>query len=321
MRRPDRIQLMLDDLVAAGSPGALAQFRDEDGTVDLASGVAELGAERPVAPDGFFRIGSVTKTFTAVLVLQLVGEGRLDLADTVERWLPGLVPGGITVRQLLDHTSGLHNYTDDLDVAGILRDRRRRWQPREMVDRATAHGPRFAPGTDRAYCNTGYILLGMIIEAATRSTYSAELEQRVLGPLELKQTALPADEKLPEPHAHAYLPAADGELVDVTAYDPSQAWAAGGMISTAGDLNRFFAALLTGALPADLEELRTTTRLTLPDATVVWGKDGGFFGYRTLSFHTPDAGRQLTVSVTTAANGLPPSIDLLAGVAAVFTAG
>jgi CubicO group peptidase (beta-lactamase class C family) len=144
-------------MVADGAPGAPAEFRDGGGAHRLSRGVAELGTTRRVDPAGWFRIGSVTKTYTAIVVLQLVGEGRLGLDDTAERWLPGTVPGGadITLRHLLTHTSGLHNYTDDLTADGILRDRHRRWTPEDVVARAVEHPPLFAPGTSRAYNNTG----------------------------------------------------------------------------------------------------------------------------------------------------------------------
>lgn len=339
VRAADRVQLqqVLDALVSAGSAGALAQLRVGTDTWAGASGVAELGRPDPVAADGTFRIGSVAKTFTAVVVLQLVGEGRLGLDDTVERWLPDLVPGGagITLRQLLDHTSGLHDYTDDLDLAGILRDRLTRWQPLDVIAEAVRHRPRFAPGTSRAYCNTAFILLGMVIEKATTSSYAVEVARRVLQPLDLRRTLVPADESLPAPHAHGYL-LVDGGLVDVTAYNPSQAWSAGGMVSTAADLNVFFRALLTGGLlgPSELAAMRTTmptgidgvdgglgvARMRLPDGNTVWGKDGGFFGYRVVSFHTADATRQLTVSVTTALADVPATHELLAGIADVFRA-
>lgn len=330
-----RLQQLLDALVAAGAPGALAQFRDEGGTWNGASGVAELGGQDPVAADGWFRLGSVAKTFTATVILQLTGEGRLGLDDTVERWLPGLVPGGsqITLRQLLHHTSGLHDYTDDLHTAAILRDRFKRWSPQEVVALATGHEPSFEPGTSRSYCNTGYILLGMVIEKATASTYDAEISRRILRPLDMRQTKVPDDEFLPEPHAHGYL-AVDGQLVDVTAFNSSKAWAAGGMVSTAGDINDFFAALLTGGLlrPSELAVMQTTmptafpvvgsglgiTRVTLPGGIAVWGKNGGFFGYHAVSFHTVDATRQLTVSMTTAFNGWPATHELLASIASVF---
>ncbi|WP_049797371.1 serine hydrolase [Kribbella flavida] len=166
-----------------------------------------------------------------------------------------------------------------------------------------------------------------MIEAAARQSYGTELQQRILAPLELRQTYLPNGEmELPEPHARGYLPV-NGELVDITNFDPSQAWAAGAIVSTAADLNRFYAALLTGVLlsPAELETLQSTvptdaayhrggcgvSRLELPDLTV-WGHSGGIFGYRTWSYHSGDAARQLTLSLA-CAHGAPPETYALLG--------
>ena len=139
---------MLDKLVASGAPGALAQFRDDSGTWAGASGVAERGSERPVDPDGWFRIGSITKTFTATVVLQLVGEGRLDAKDTVERWLPGLVPGGggITLLHLLNHTSGLYEYTSMPDTGWSPA---RSFQTMEPARDRGVRQPRMTPRSSR----------------------------------------------------------------------------------------------------------------------------------------------------------------------------
>ncbi|WP_157979927.1 serine hydrolase domain-containing protein [Kribbella monticola] len=324
-----RLQAVLDSLVSAGAAGVLAQYRDGDEVWSGASGVAELGRPDAVDPAGSFRMASVTKTFTATVVLQLVGEGVLSLDDSLERWLPGMVPGGdgITLRHLLNHTSGLYNYTQDLpDAAGIVRDRFLHWDPARAVTMATSHDPLFEPGTAWSYSNTNFVLLGLVIEAATRSTYATELESRILKPLGLQQTSLPGDEvALPEPHAHGYL-AVDDELVDITEFNATQAWSAGGMVSTAADLNRFFAALLTGKLlrPAELEAMLTTrptdadhhanglgiSRLTLANL-VVWGHTGGIFGYSTWSYHSTDATRQVTLSLTTTDKPGPEAEDVL----------
>src|SRR5882757_1222771 len=145
-----KLQGVLDRLVEEGAAGVLLHYRDGRGEWRGASGVTELGTGGPVDPDGWFRIGSVTKTFTAAVVLQLVGEGVLALGDSVERWLPGVVPDGegITLRQLLNHTSGLHNYTDDLsDPAAIVRDRFVQWEPMRAVGMAVSRDRLFAPGT------------------------------------------------------------------------------------------------------------------------------------------------------------------------------
>jgi len=126
----------------------------------------------------------VTKSFVAILVLQLVGEGRLSLDDNLERWLPGLVPKGeqITVRELLNHTSGLYNYTDDLPEPP------RRFRPQQLVAIATDHKPLFAPGTEFSYSNTNYILAGLHVERVTGQRLADQLEQRIFQPLGLDDT-------------------------------------------------------------------------------------------------------------------------------------
>ncbi|QNE19171.1 beta-lactamase family protein [Kribbella qitaiheensis] len=327
--RGERLQGVLDSLVAAGAAGVLVHYRDDDGPWVGASGVAEIGSPAPIDSAGSFRIASVTKTFTATVALQLVGEGVLGLDDPVERWLPGMVPGGdgITLRHLLSHTSGLYNYTSDLpDAAGIVRDRSLHWDPARAITMATGHDPLFEPGATWSYSNTNYVLLGLVIEAATGNSYATEVGNRILTPVGLQQTSLPGDEvALPEPHARGYLPV-DGELVDITEFNATQAWSAGGLVSTATDLNRFFAALLSGELlrPAELRAMQTTrpadadfhagglgiSRLTLPNL-VVWGHTGGIFGYSTWSYHSADATRQVTVSLTPTNDSTPETDDLL----------
>jgi D-alanyl-D-alanine carboxypeptidase len=327
--REQRLQKVLDSLVAGGAAGVLMHYRDEHGLWSGSCGVAEIGTDRPVDPDGWFRIGSVTKTYTAAVVLSLVGDGLLRLEDSCERWLPGVVPGGdrITVRQLLNHTSGLYNYTDDLpEPRQIVLDRYQHWEPQRAVGMATAHDPLFAPGSSWSYSNTNYVLLGLLVEAATGNPYSAEVRTRVLEPLGLQRTLVPGDEvSLPDPHAHGYLPV-DGELVDLAQFNASQAWAAGEIVSTADDLNRFYAALLTGELlrPAELEAMLTTVdtgdggggyglgigRVELPSGLVVWGHTGGIFGYLTGSYHSADASRQVSLSYT-GTHAEPPETDEL----------
>lgn len=327
------MQKFLDHLVSTGAAGVLLHYRDEHGEWHGSAGVTDLESRRPVDPDGWFRIGSVTKTFTATVVLSLVADDLVDLEHTCEYWLPGLVPSGdgITVRQLLNHTSGLYNYTDDLpDPAGIVRARFDHWEPQRAVAMGMAHEPLFAPGADWSYSNTNYTLLGLVIEAATGNSYGAEVRARVLEPLDLRETLVPGDDvHLPEPHAHGYL-VVDDRLEDLAALNPSQAWAAGELVSTAADLNRFFAALLTGKLlpPTQLEAMLTTAgdagyglgiaRRELPDGTVIWGHNGGIFGYLTSSFHTVDAGRQCTLSRTMADAASPEADDL---VAEIFSSG
>ncbi|MDQ1064858.1 serine hydrolase domain-containing protein [Streptomyces canus] len=160
------VQAALDRVTATGAVGVVAEVRQGDAVWRGSSGTSSLNGRQPAPVDGRFRAGSVTETFTATVVLQLVGEGWLRLSDTAERWLPGLVPspGGerITVRDLLQHASGLPEYTDGLLDGDALRDRFRTWTPAELVRRTVKDGDRdrpllFPPGTDHHYSNTGYI--------------------------------------------------------------------------------------------------------------------------------------------------------------------
>ncbi|GAA0958640.1 serine hydrolase domain-containing protein [Kribbella koreensis] len=321
------MQRILDRLVEAGATGVLMHYRDGHREWRGSAGVADLDSRQPVAPDGWFRIGSVTKTFTATVVLSLVAEGLVDLDQPIEQWLPGVVPAGdgISVRRLLNHTSGLYNYTDDLpDPAQIVRERFDHWAPQRALALAFAHEPLFAPGADWSYSNTNYTLLGLLIEEITGGSYADAVRARVIEPLHLHQTLVPGDEpKLPQPHAHGYL-LVDDESVDLDELNPSQAWAAGELISTAADLNKFFAALLAGELlpAAQLEAMLTTVgdyglgiaRRQLADGTVLWGHNGGIFGYLTSSFHSRGADRQCTMSRTTVDAEAAESDDLVAEV-------
>jgi len=249
---PAALQRQLDKVVETGAPGVVALVRSGPQTWQGASGLGDLGAKRPARAGDRFRIGSVTKSFVATVALQLVGEGKLGLDDHLERWLPGLVPNGddITVRQLLNHTSGLYDYTDDLPEPP------RPFQPRELVAIATDHRPLFAPGTRFSYSNTNYILAGLVIERVTGQRLAAQLQQRIFQPLDLGDTELPVTEQaLASPSIHGYAPREKGwrvtdgpaGLLDVTEMDPSWAWAAGAMVSTTSDLARFYQALLSAS--------------------------------------------------------------------------
>ena len=212
--RAAKLQRALDRVVAAGAPGTLALVRERDRTIRLASGYADLKVRRPMRSTDRFRMGSVTKTFVATVVLQLVSEGRLSLTDTIEDRLPGLVPNGqaITVRQLLNMTSGLFDYPKDPRIfapflqGGLAH----AWAPRELVAVATSQAPLFAPGTGYAYCNTCYVLLGLMIEATSDKPLKAELRQRILRPLRLRATSFrddAPDRRAPRARLHASRPA------------------------------------------------------------------------------------------------------------------
>ncbi|MFJ2738619.1 serine hydrolase domain-containing protein [Streptomyces sp. NPDC087440] len=281
----------LQDLVQKDKyPAALASTVDSDGrTRNYAFGKGDLRTGAPAPVDGRVRAGSNTKTFTAVVVLQLVGEGKVDLDAPIERYLPDLVRGDgidgrkITVRQLLNHTSGLPNYTEYLvdDVLG--KDRHTYFQPRTLLDIALRHKAQFAPGTDWAYSNTNYVLAGLLIEKAGKRPLAEQIQHRVIDRLGLRDTYFPAvgEERIRGKHPKAYHAEKPGApLVDFTELDPSWGWAAGQIVSTPSDLNRFFMALLDGKLlkPAQLKQMRTT--VPVPEE---WGGKGARYGLGLMS--------------------------------------
>ncbi|MFD5700313.1 serine hydrolase domain-containing protein [Streptomyces lasiicapitis] len=266
------LQRGLDDVVRKdGLVGAEATLVNGHGRSSVRSGTAELGTDRPVPRQGYFRMGSNTKTFVSTVVLQLVGEGRMRLTDTVEDWLPGVVKGNgndgsrITVRQLLQHTSGLPDYIQRLPILDgdrFQKHRFDRYQPRELVDMALQKPPTFKPDKGWSYSNTGYILAGMIIEKVTGRHWSDEVRARIIEPLGLKHTfSAGTRTTLPRPHAkgyHQFKPG--GPLVDSTKMSMTWGGSAGDLITTSKDLTRFWQALLGGKLlgPKQLAQMQKT---------------------------------------------------------------
>lgn len=321
---PPSLRQLAKGIVAAGSPGAVVYVRDSRGARAGVAGYANLRTKERLTADHVFRVGSISKTFVATLVLQLEAEGRLQLEDSVERWLPGLVPNGqgITLRQLLNHTSGIYNYTQDqafLDA--MTRNPRGTWTPEALVRVATAHRPLFPPGGAWSYSNTGYILLGLVVEKASGRKLADELALRIFAPLGLARTSLPAAATMTAPFAHGYVRPGNGFIAtpggrptDITAWNPSWAWAAGAIVSTAGNLARFYSALLGGELlaPAQLRELKTTVQVAGgPDryglgivlaplqCAQAWGHGGAVPGYTALAYSSEDTSRQTIVLINT----------------------
>ncbi|WP_073816204.1 serine hydrolase domain-containing protein [Kitasatospora sp. CB01950] len=319
------LQQGLDALTdRAGATGAIAEVRDHGRAVWRGtSGVANLATRQPAPVDGEFRAGSITKTFVATVVLQLVAEHRLGLDDPIERHLPGLVPNGgtITVRQVMNHTAGLFDFLEDPRFAYESDDALRRllavdrWKtlaPRDLIAVGVSHEPYFAPGGGWHYSNTDYLVLGELVRQVTGNDWRTEVDHRVLQPLGLRHTFLPGTSTtVPGPHSHGYLPLPDGPA-DITELNPSMAGAAGELISTTDDLARFDAALLGGRLlpPAQLAEMTTTVaadeqpptryglglmqlRLSCGD---VWGHPGGIHGYVTYLFGDRSGTRQIAIS-------------------------
>ncbi|MFV0127092.1 serine hydrolase domain-containing protein [Streptomyces sp. HMX112] len=302
----------------------MAAVRDAGGAVrTYTAGTADLVERGPVPADGFVRIGSGTKTYVAVVVLQLAGEGRVDLDAPIGSYLPGAARGRgtdgrrVTVRQLLRHTSGLPDYEPLLD-ADVFRRRRVHHRPERLLDLALAHGPDFAPGSGWGYSNTNYILLGLLVQKVTGRPLAREVAHRILRPLGLRHTYFPGTGELGirQPHARGYhANEPGGPLRDITVMDPSWGWAAGAMIATPDDVNRFLVAVLDGRLlaPEQRRELRGTVpapalwrgaryglgliSTPLSCGGLMWGHGGDIPGYETRSGATDD-GRAVTVTVT-----------------------
>ncbi|MGW7083748.1 serine hydrolase domain-containing protein [Streptomyces sp. NPDC054871] len=325
------------------APGVTAQARDEHGPWNAAAGIGDLERQTPRGAHDRYRVGSVTKTFVATVVLQLVAEKKLSLDDKVGRWLPGVVEGHghdgdrITVRQLLNHTSGIFNVTadagfrDKVFTEKFLAHRYDTWTPGQQVAIAMRHKPDFAPGTAWKYSNTNYVLAGMIIEKVTGESYGDEIRRRVIKPLGLRATSVPGtNPKMPQPSSRAYTKlsaAPDAKNHDVTELNPTVAGASGGMISSSADLNRFYTALLRGKLlpKKQLAEMKTTVPEGEDDpgaryglglgsrkmscGKVVWGHGGDIHGSATLAMTTADGSHALALNFNGPGGDGPSVID------------
>ncbi|MET8702043.1 serine hydrolase domain-containing protein [Kitasatospora sp. NPDC004723] len=325
--RPDVVQQRLDALVKEdGMPAALATVKGRDGrSRTYTAGVGDLATGARVPVDGQIRAGSNTKAFTAVVVLQLVAEGKVDLDATVDSYLPGLLRGEgidgrtITVRQLLQHTSGLPDYMNAPALADFTTIQYRYFEPRELLDEALAQKALFPAGTGWDYNNTNYLVAGLIIQKVTGRPFGEEVTTRVIDRIGLHHTYVPAagDMTIHEAHPHGYLRTApDAPLVDYTEMDTSMAWAAGAVVSTNTDLNTFYGALLEGRLmpAAQLAQMLTTVPAEflgpgiryglgiqsrpLTCGGLAWGHGGTSPGHRTRGAVTQD-GRAANITLTT----------------------
>ncbi|EEL70234.1 serine hydrolase domain-containing protein [Bacillus mycoides] len=297
---------VMQETVQLGTPGILAKTSNNGKTSSYTAGVADLSTKKSIKSEYRFRIGSVTKTFTATTVLQLVGENRIQLDDPIEKWLPGLIQGNgydgnqITIRQLLNHTSGIAEYLKSKD-ADIMNSKKT-YTAEEIVKIGLSLPPDFSPGKGWLYSNTGYVILGMLIEKITGNSYAEEIEKRIIEPLDLSNTFLPGNSPVipGKNHARGYMKIDEtSELKDMTYYNPSLANSAGDMISNADDLNKFFSFLLGGKLlkERELKEMLTTVPIEgkgvgdgyglgiyetkLPNGVSVWGHGGAIPGFTT----------------------------------------
>lgn len=329
--RVNSVQADLDSAVGSGAVGAIATLTEGDSETVLTSGVADIGARSPIPADRpqHVRVGSVTKTFTAAIVLQLAAEHAVDLDRPIATYLPDLFTGtavngqAVTVRQILGHRSGLPELTGSPGESeySAAHDGRT-FDPDQVIAQALRNPPQFAPGARFEYTNTNYLVAGRLIEVVTGHRYSDELRDRITAPLNLSDTYLPAagDTDLREPHPIGYR-TIDGEITDVTHIEPSLPWSAGALVSTGADLNRFYTALSAGQVvpQPQLRQMLDGVDMgngdgmfyglglgytELPCGTQFIGHNGGIFGFTALTGAT-SAGRAVTLSYT----GTPADID------------
>ncbi|MEV4784835.1 serine hydrolase domain-containing protein [Streptomyces tuirus] len=315
--------------VADGVPGVTVTVRRGHGTWADTAGIGNLKTGKPRSARDHYRIASITKTFVATVLLQLEAEGRLSLDDTVETWLPGAVRGNghdgrrITIRRLLNHTSGIFDYLEDpgfqqtyMTPDGFMKHRFDEAAPEDLLAIAMKNRPYFEPGASFAYSNTNYLLAARVIEKATGNDYGAEIDRRIIAPLHLTSTSVPTTQvTLPRPSSRGYSKLAretTGPTYDVTELNPRLAYGSGQMVSSSADLTRFYSALLRGELlPREqLKQMRTTVPsshdtsrygLGLVDRKLscgvhVWGHDGGIYGSNSDAVTTGDGRHSLAVN-------------------------
>jgi D-alanyl-D-alanine carboxypeptidase len=326
------VSAALGDLVRAGVPGAVALVRNNGKTVVLVSGYSDRARRTPMRATDRFRVGTVTNTFVAVVVLQLVGERRLGLDEPVVRVVPGLLPpsyAAVTVRELLQQTSGLYDYTGDSRWFRPYGAHRFafRWAPRRLLALAVSHPPVAAAGVRYMLSPTNYLLLGIVVESVTRHPLGVELARRVFRPLGLRHTSFGAS--VGAGLAHGYTRAGTG-LLDVSRLSPSADWPAGALVSDAEDVAHFYRALFGGRLVRrdllrKMESIVWFQRITYdgyglglqvtkslwiaqhlrPLCRPAWGHTGYRPGYLTTAYSSRDGRRQFVVMVNEDAFSLP----------------
>lgn len=309
-----------------GPPGAIAVLRRDGRTRVVRAGVADLDTGRRPRTSDHMRIASTAKAFSGAVALSLVDRHRLRLNDTLRKRLPRLPSawGKVTLRQLLDHTSGLPDYTESpVFRAQVRADPHRRFDPHHLLDYVADRPLRFRPGSRYHYSNSDNIAVALMAEAVTGTPYEKLLRTLVYRPLGLRDTSLPQGYRLPVPHLHGYDVSPPGPPVDVSeVLSASGAWASGGIVSTPADLTRFVRGYAGGALYGKAvvrEQRRWRSGASEPAGPghnstglgifryrtrcgVVLGHTGNFPGYTQLMAATPDGRRSLTFSVTSQIN-------------------
>ncbi len=316
-------QLMVDTMKKYNSPGmTLGIWVPNKGSFVRAKGTADLATGRKMDTRDIFRIGSLTKTFTATVILQLIDEGKVRLDDSLYKYYPK-VPNSknITVRQLLNMTSGLHSYTEiEWVQEAFFTHRFRAWSPEELVKAAISVKPDFPPGKGFHYTNTNYVLLGMIIEKVTGNKLEFEIKKRIIDRLRLSHTVFPIGPEIGEGAIHGYM-YEDGKPEDWTKENVSWGWAAGAMISNMYDIKTYIKAISDGTFLSrklqkerltswvDMElahkEIMSTLRYGLGVFTAggFVGHNGGLPGYVNIAMYNPENGARILCMLNTQPEG------------------
>lgn len=247
---PSDVQRGLASLVASkgGPPGAIATLRRGGRTIILSAGRADIKRRGAPRSSDHMRIASVAKAFNGAVALHLYRRGRFGLDDSIGQHLAGMPPawGAVTVRQMLNHTSGLPDYTKSDGFAEQVKANPRGYvPPAQVIDWVRSEPLVFAPGSRYEYSNTDNIVVALIAEAVTGKSYRQLLDEIVFGPAKLGKTSFPSRAALPRPFIHGYLVAPGQRPEDVSTFlSPSGAWASGAIVSTPADLNAFIRSYL-----------------------------------------------------------------------------
>jgi D-alanyl-D-alanine carboxypeptidase len=302
-------------MTAANVPGAIIGIWGPDGTYVRAFGVADKATRAPMKTDFYSRIGSQTKTFTATAVLQLADAGKVGLDDPIAKYIDGVPQGDkITLRQLARMQSGLFNYSAAKAFQqALFADPRHPFTPQELLGFAFSEPNVFAPGEGFLYCNTNYVLLGLVVEKVGGQPLGDFIKDHILTPLGMGHTSFPSDSAFPEPHAQGYtVQTADGKETTATDWDPSWGWAAGAMISTLEDMHMWAPALATGKLltpQMQKQRLQTVASPGMPPQDGYglgifnlggWiGHNGSLPGYQTVAVYLPQKQTTMVILINT----------------------
>ena len=306
---PATFQATIDQVrTTVGFPGAVVGIWGPDSTWVGTTGTAAEGEDRAPTPSDHTRVGSLTKTMTATLLLQLLQEGKLSLDDPISKYVKDVPNGDATLRQLADMTSGIPIYTaQPTFLPTIVADPARGWTPDELLGYIRNVKPDAAPGAKWDYNNTNYLLLGMVIEKITGQPIAEAFQKRIFDPLDMTETSFPGPTtKIPDPYLSGVTAQGQpvGKTADSTHWNPSFAFTAGEVISTFDDLKKWADALFTGEgiLDPATQQLRRDSILTSPAPNTAtsgygiglgnmsgwWGHNGDIFGYTTAVFHNYD---------------------------------